>query len=341
MNDMINRRCDGLPDILTSGQHGPKLETDVIYNMDCLEALRSLPADSINCCVSSPPYYGLRDYGADGQIGREPTPEEYISRLITVFRELFRVLRPDGTFWLNIADSYCGSSSKAGYADPKYPKGRPGHAVSVTEKVRGCKPKDLIGIPWLLAFALRGDGWYLRNAAIWEKGNAMPESVKDRMTRSYEFVFLFAKSKSYYYDAAAIAEPVASATIERMKRGRGLQKYAGGAPGQTVQGMHRKRAAGEIYVETIPVFRNKRDVWRINTAPYSGAHFAAFPPKLAETCILAGCPPDGIVLDPFFGSGTAGLVAAQHGRRYIGIDINAEYCRLADERINGSLKGGA
>jgi len=160
------------------------------------------------------------------------------------------------------------------------------------------------------------------------------------MTRSYEFVFLFAKSKRYYYDGAAIAEPVKTATIERMKRGFFTQKYSDGVPGQTAQSMHRKRAAGELSDAEIPVFRNKRDVWHINTVPYGGAHYAAFPPKLAETCILAGCPLGGVVLDPFFGSGTVGLVAVQTGRRYIGIDINAEYCRLAAERINGAAKGG-
>ena len=255
-----------------------------------------------------------------------------------MFREVWRVLRPDGTLWVNIADTYCGTESKGDHCDPKNPKGRTGQQISVNHRANGCKEKDLIGIPWLLAFALRGDGWYLRNAAVWEKGNAMPESAKDRMTRSYEFVFLFAKSKRYYYDGAAIAEPVKAGTVERMKRGFYTQKYAGGVPGQTAQSIFRKRASGELTSAEIPVFRNKRDVWHINTVPYAGAHYAAFPPKLAETCILAGCPSGGVVLDPFFGSGTTGLVAVQTGRRYIGIDINAEYCRLSAERING--KGG-
>ena len=311
------------------------MKTNIILQGDSLNMLQTLPADSVNCCVTSPPYYGLRDYGADGQIGREESPERYIERLADVFREVWRVLRPDGTLWVNIADTYCGTGSKGDHYDPKNPKGRTEQQVSVNHKANGCKEKDLIGIPWLLAFALRGDGWYLRNAAVWEKGNAMPESAKDRLTRSYEFVFLFAKSKRYYYDGAAIAEPVKTATVERMKRGFYTQKYVGGVPGQKAQNLHKKRANGEISSAEVPVFRNKRDVWHINTVPYAGAHFAAFPPKLAETCILAGCPVGGIVLDPFFGSGTTGLVAAQTGRRYIGIDINAEYCRLADERING------
>lgn len=312
------------------------METNIILQGDSAEVLKTLPADSVHCCVTSPPYYGLRDYGADGQIGREESPERYIERLAAVFREVWRVLRPDGTLWLNIADTYCGTGSKGNHYDPKNPKGRTGQQVAINHRADGCKEKDLIGIPWLLAFALRGEGWYLRNAAIWEKGNAMPESVKDRLTRSYEFVFLLAKSKKYYYDAAAIAEPVAEASIKRLKGGRGaIHKYADSIPGQPAQGINRPRAAGAIPDEGIPLFRNKRDVFHINTAPYAGAHFAAFPPKLAETCILAGCPKGGIVLDPFIGSGTSGLVAKQNGRRYIGIDINADYCRLAGERIGG------
>jgi len=311
------------------------METNIILNGDSVEMLKTLPAESVHCCVTSPPYYGLRDYGANGQIGREDTQEQYIKRLVAVFREVWRVLRPDGTLWVNIADTYCGTGSKGLHYDPKNPKGRNGQQVSVNHRAPGCKAKDLIGIPWLLAFALRDDGWYLRNAVIWEKGNAMPESAKDRLTRSYEFVFLLAKSKKYYYDWLAIAEPTAESSIKRLKGGRGQHKYADGITGQAAQGINSPRAAGSVRDEEIPVFRNKRDVWRINTAPYAGAHFAAFPPKLAQTCILAGCPPGGIVIDPFFGSGTSGLVALQHGRRYIGIDINAEYCRLADERIKG------
>jgi len=309
------------------------METNIILNGDSVEMLKTLPAESVHCCVTSPPYYGLRDYGADGQIGREDTPEQYIQRLTAVFREVWRVLRPDGTLWVNISDTYCGTGSKGNHFDPKNPKGRTGQQVSINHHAPGCKHKDLIGIPWLLAFALRSDGWYLRNAVIWEKGNAMPESAKDRLTRSYEFVFLLAKSKKYYYDWLAIAEPTAESSIKRLKGGRGQHKYADGIQGQTAQGINSPRAAGTIRTEEIPVFRNKRDVWRINTVSYAGAHFAAFPPKLAQTCILAGCPPGGIVLDPFFGSGTTGLVALQHGRQYIGIDINAEYCRLANERI--------
>ena len=325
------------PGFTTSGQVDPKSATDIIINADCLDALRSLTDNSVHCCVTSPPYYGLRDYGADGQIGREPTPEEYISRLTDVFRELRRVLRPDGTLWLNISDTYCGTGSKNGYSDPKYPQGRTGDHTSITQKVQGCKPKDLIGIPWLLAFALRADGWYLRNDIIWEKANPMPESVRDRCSRSYEHIFLLTKSKKYYFDYLAISEPIAATTAARLKSERNaIHKYSYEVPGQSnVQGINKARAAGVFNDDNISPLRNKRDVWHINTVPYSGAHFAAYPPKLAETCILAGCPENGIVIDPFFGSGTTGLAAKRLNRRYIGIELNPDYCKLARERIEG------
>jgi len=320
----------------TSGQLDPKLETDVIYNMDCIDALRSLPDNSIHCCVTSPPYYGLRDYGMDGQIGREETPERYIMRLTAVFNELLRVLRPDGTVWLNISDTYCGTGNKGGYGDPKYPNGRTGDHASVTQRVEGVKAKDLIGIPWMLAFSLRADGWYLRNDIIWEKANPMPESVRDRCSRSYEHIFLLTKSRKYYFDHLAISEPIAATTAARLKAGRGIShKYADSIPGQSVQAINKPRAAGQYSELDISPFRNKRDVWRINTVPYSGAHFAAFPPKLAETCILAGCPENGIVIDPFFGSGTTGLAAKGLNRQYIGVELNPEYCQLAIKRIGG------
>ena len=180
------------------------MKTDVIINRDALCALRELPDESVHCCVTSPPYYALRDYGLDAQIGREDTPEQYIDRLVAVFHELKRVLRPDGTFWLNIADTYCGTGSKGGYTDPKNPKGRNGQSLSINRRAPNCKQKDLIGIPWLLAFALRADGWYLRSDIIWQKENPMPESCKDRPSRCYEHIFLLAKSKQYFYDAAAI-----------------------------------------------------------------------------------------------------------------------------------------
>ena len=313
------------------------MSENIIINRDCLLALRDLPDESVNCCVTSPPYYALRDYGMDAQIGREDSPEEYIRRLVLVFREVRRVLTADGTLWLNIADTYCGTGNKGGYLDPKNPKGRNGQSVSLARRASECKQKDMIGIPWLLAFALRADGWYLRSDIIWCKANPMPESCKDRPSRCYEHVFLLTKSKKYYYDALAIAKPIAEGTAARYKGGRSASsKYAEEIPGQgKVQKLNAARAAGTITDADISPVRNARDVWHINTVPYKGGHFAAYPPKLAEKCILAGCPRGGVVLDPFFGSGTTGLAAVKNDRRYIGIELNAEYCELAKERIGG------
>ena len=319
------------------------METNTIIRNDCLAALKDMPDESVHCCVTSPPYYGLRDYGIKGQVGREATPEQYIAKLAEIFMEVYRVLKTDGTCWLNISDTYCGTGSKGGLTDPKNPEGRNGQKVSIAQNVAGCKHKDLIGIPWMLAFALRDRGWYLRNDIIWQKGNAMPESVKDRLTRSYEHIFLLAKSQKYFYDAAAIAEPIAEDTARRYMGGRGgSHKYSGEVPGQAGgQSFNRPRKAGEIKEEDISLFRNCRDVWLINTVPYRGKHFAAYPPKLAERCILAGCPEGGIVLDPFFGSGTTGLAAVRNGRQYIGIELNGEYCVLAGERIGGFIESRA
>ena len=195
------------------------IQLDIIHTGDCLEILKTLPDDSVHCCVTSPPYYALRDYGMEAQIGRETTPKEYISRLTEVFTEVRRVLRPDGTLWLNISDTYAGKGNQGDFVDPKNPNGRNGQAVALNNKVEGCKAKDMIGIPWMLAFALRDTGWYLRNDIIWMKDNPMPESVKDRLSRCYEHIFLFSKSKKYFFDYKAISEPIAPATSERLKRG--------------------------------------------------------------------------------------------------------------------------
>ena len=315
------------------------LKTDTIINRDALYALRELPEESVHCCVTSPPYYALRDYGLDMQIGREDTPEQYIDRLTEVFRELRRVLRSDGTLWLNIADTYCGTGNKGYHADPKNPKGRNGQQIARNNRVSGCKQKDLIGIPWLLAFALRADGWYLRSDIIWQKENPMPESVKDRCVRCYEHIFLFSKSKKYFFDYKAISEPIAPATAERLKRGmKGGNKYGKPVPGQPQpQSINRLREHGEIKDADINPLRNKRDVWKINTVPFKGGHYAAYPPKLVETCLLAGCPEGGIVLDPFMGSGTTGMVASQMGRHFVGVELNPEYTELAYKRIGGEI----
>ena len=312
------------------------METDRILCGDALEMLRTLPDNSVHCCITSPPYYALRDYGAEGQIGREDTPAQYVARLTDVFSEVRRVLRPGGTLWLNIADTYAAKGKPGESMDPKYPKGRTGQMAEINRKVEGCKAKDMIGIPWMLAFALRDSGWYLRSDIIWMKANPMPESCKDRPSRCYEHIFLLTKSRCYYYDAAAIAEPMAASSIARYKRGRIGGKYAEEVPGQgNIQGLNKARSGGYYEDDAVPTVRNKRDVWQINPFPYKGGHFAAFPPKLVETCLLAGCPQDGIVLDPFLGSGTTAAVAKQMGRHYIGIELNPNYCTLAEQRIGG------
>ena len=315
------------------------IQLDKIYIGDCLEVLKILPDESVHCCVTSPPYYALRDYGMEEQIGREATPKEYISRLTEVFTEVRRVLRSDGTLWLNIADTYAGKGNQGDFVDPKNPNGRNGQSVALNYKVEGCKPKDMIGIPWMLAFALRDSGWYLRNDIIWMKENPMPESCKDRCSRCYEHIFLLSKSRKYFFDAKAISEPIAPATAERLKRGmKGGNKYGKPVPGQPqTQTINRPRAHGEITDSMINPMRNKRDVWVVNTVPFKGGHYAAYPPKLVEPCLLAGCPEGGIVLDPFFGSGTTGMVAKQLNRHYIGIELNPEYAELAKARIGGEI----
>lgn len=311
---------------------------------DALESLRELPAESVQMCVTSPPYYGLRDYNCDGQIGLEQTPAEYIERLVGVFREVWRVLMPDATLWLNIADSYAGSGKGAmkesrlrqikNKQSYKFSADNP--AAKLPKTWKGVKPKDMIGIPWALAFALRDDGWYLRSDIIWHKPNPLPESCKDRPTRSYEHLFLLSKSYHYYYDHEAIKEPVAEDTHARMRRAiSNDHKYATGAPGQTPQTFNRPRESRDGVEITFADTRNKRDVWSIATKSYRGAHFATYPVELVLPCILAGCPEGGTVLDPFFGSGTTGEAAAMLGRHFIGIDLNSEFCQLAQNRLEG------
>lgn len=315
------------------------IQLDTIHTGDCLEVLRTLPSESIHCCVTSPPYYALRDYGMGGQIGREASPKEYILRLTEVFTEVRRVLRSDGTLWLNISDTYAGKGNQGDFTDPKNPNGRNGQTVALNNKVEGCKPKDMIGIPWMLAFSLRDSGWYLRNDIIWMKENPMPESVKDRCARCYEHIFLFSKSRKYFFDYRAISEPIAPGTASRLKRGvKGSNKYGEPIPGQVKQQtINLCREHGEITDDMINPLRNKRDVWIINTVPFKGGHYAAYPPKLVETCLLAGCPKDGVVLDPFMGSGTTGMVAKQLDRHYVGIELNPEYKELAEARIGGEI----
>lgn len=286
-------------------------------------ALRIPLADcSVQTCVTSPPYFGLRDYGVAGQIGLEQTPAEYVAQLVTVFREVWRVLRDDGTVWLNLGDSYAGGGRGGNPDDSPFRKQATnlGSLVAASAVPDGLKAKDLIGIPWRVAFALQAEGWYLRSDIIWHKTNPMPESVTDRPTKAHEYIFLLSKSARYYYDAAAVKETVSEATL---------------ADGRTERG---KRGKKGVYAAISgncgfnPSGRNKRSVWTVATKPYSGAHFATFPPELITPCILAGAPEGGIVLDPFSGSGTTVATARQLGRVGIGIELNTEYIGLAQER---------
>ena len=370
---------------------------------DVREKLKELPDQSVHCVVTSPPYWGLRDYGTaswdggdpecdhmsdkrgsrfatpvstkqgsntgsgtasrrdcdcgavriDGQIGMEDTPEQFVANMVEVFREVWRVLRDDGTLWLNLGDSYAGSG-----------KGRnPDGTVHVSAMIAkqgssagtvmgnvkggivpdGLKPKDLVGIPWRVAFALQAEGWYLRQDIIWHKPNPMPESVTDRCTKSHEYIFLLSKSRQYYFDNEAIKEPAKYPFDDRASRADSLAgtsmnsvggktgiRFGGNKYGDSEDPKHATKSGNE-YEATGK--RNKRDVWTVTTRPFKGAHFATFPPQLIEPCILAGCPPDGTVLDPFFGAGTTGLVAQQHGRNWIGCELNPVYAEMAAKRI--------
>lgn len=325
----------------------------------------SLPIadNTIQCVVTSPPYYGLRDYGISDQIGLEPTPDEYITKMVQVFREVHRVMKDDGVLWLNLGDSYAGSGNGSNdyredgaslsKNDNKYGKHKPG----MTD---GYKPKDLLGIPWMVAFALRADGWYLRSDIIWAKPNPMPESVKDRPTKAHEYVFLLTKSARYYYDNEAIFEPSAYDGRKDTKF-KGSTKYKGS--GQTFaergherwpkrlypegnnQSLHDYKHSGYFKDDGTELFqrdadgvpaRNKRSVWTITTQPFKGAHFAVMPEKLVEPCVLASSGVGDTILDPFAGSGTVGVVAQKHGRKFIGIELNPEYVKVAEERLLGA-----
>jgi DNA modification methylase len=310
------------------------LEINKIYQGNVLKVLKTFPDESIHCCVTSPPYWGLRDYGVEGQLGLESTPEEYVSKMVEVFREVKRVLRKDGTLWLNLGDSYCGTGNKGEYKDPKYLDGRNGQKVALNNKIKGMKSKDLVGIPWMVAFALRADGWYLRQDIIWHKPNPMPESVKDRCTKAHEYIFLLSKSRKYYYDHEAIKEPAAYDGRKDTLL-KGSPKYEKGVvPGQVEHSMATKGHERWKKNERGEYVRNKRSVWTIPPKPFKEAHFATFPEKLIEPCILAGCPEGGIVLDTFMGSGTTAVVALKHNRNYIGIELNPEYIKIAEKRIS-------
>lgn len=302
---------------------------------DAAAGLRQLPDGCVDCVVTSPPYYGLRDYGVEGQIGLERSPTKYIARLVEVFREVRRVLKPDGTIWVVIGDSYAGSG-KGGdkHNDGKQSTNRGSVTDSLKNSTRGLigyKPKDLIGVPWMFAFAMRDDGWYLRQDIIWAKPNPMPESVRDRCTRSHEYIFMFSKSRKYYFDGEAISEPTAESTNKRLAQNIDAQTGSERVPGKTNGPM---KAVAPRYGGKR---RNKRDVWTITTRGYKGAHFATFPPDLIRPCILAGCPEGGVVLDPFAGSGTTLQVAKEQGRDAIGIELNRDTRTLYEAGL-GSLR---
>lgn len=268
-----------------------------IISGDCREAIKTLTDNSVHCVVTSPPYWGLRNYESKKQLGMEKSPEDYVESLRDIFREVRRVLRDDGTLWLNLGDCYARSNTTKPDNNIKTP-GRSGIGNIPKAKWKGLPAKNLIGIPWKVAFAMQQDGWHLRSDIIWNKPNPTPESVKDRPTRAHEYIFLFSKSQRYYYDADAVRDPYVS-------------KFDYGHPGG----------------------RNKRTVWTVTPKPFKGAHFAVYPPDLIEPCIKAGCPEGGIVLDPFFGSGTTGLVAERCGRKAIGIELNPKYVKIAKKRL--------
>jgi DNA modification methylase len=289
---------------------------------DARQVLKNVDAGFFDACITSPPYFRLRDYGVEGQIGIEATPEEYTRNLVAVFRGVRRTLRDNGTLWLVIGDSYAGSH--CGQSGP-------------------IKPKDLIGIPWRVAFALQADGWILRQDIIWHKPNAMPESVKDRCTRAHEYIFMFSKSPHYYYDHEAIKEKAVDGDPRPPRGSKGGGKENSGrrkqdGHGRRYEGFNKRYHSAEHPPVTK---RNRRSVWSVTTKPCKEAHFAVFPPDLIKPCILAASRPGGVVLDPFCGSGTTGVVALENNRNFMGIEINPEYCRLANERINGAAKGGA
>ncbi len=325
---------------------------------DCLASLRAMADQSVNTCVTSPPYFGLRDYGHAGQIGLEQTPDEFVAKLVEVFREVRRVLRDDGTLWLNLGDSYAAQRSGTAMPAETLAGGQSGQAVDgrghrgrgdadatrVDGGTRreagsgpahrnasaiGLKHKDLIGIPWRVAFALQADGWTLRQDIIWHKPNPMPESVKDRCTKAHEYIFLLSKGPRYYFDSEAIKEPLAESSLPRLRQNIagqvGTTRHVGKTNGNF-------KAQGNLETG----LRNRRSVWTVTTKPFKGAHFATFPPDLIEPCVLAGCPEGGTVLDPFGGAGTTGLVAARNSRNSILCELNPEYAAMAAERIKGA-----
>jgi len=313
---------------------------NIIEFGDCRETMRRWASDGIKAqtCVTSPPYYGLRDYGNDGQIGLEETPEEYIAAMVEVFRCVRDVLADDGTVWLNIGDSYYNYRPGKGQALVKQTVANSDQDLPQTcarrgNKLEGLKEKDLIGIPWMLAFALRADGWYLRQDIIWHKPNPMPESVQDRCTKAHEYIFLLSKSQKYYFDSEAIREKgEMTAEDSAGSTQRDTRETHGVGGGNSGINKAKQKLAEELATLGYST-RNKRSVWTVQTKPFKGAHFATFPQELIEPCILAGAPVGGIVLDPFMGSETTAQVAQNLGRQYIGCELNTDYKPLQDKRV--------
>jgi DNA modification methylase len=297
---------------------------------DCIESLKKLEDESINTCITSPPYWGLRDYnGEEKQLGLEDTPEEFVENLVKVFREVRRVLRDDGTVWLNLGDSY--SSGGRTTTTNQSLRGDKDYGVTRPKPSKGIKPKDLVGIPWRVAFALQQDGWYLRQDIIWHKPNPMPESVKDRCTKAHEYIFLLSKSPKYYFDNEAIKEDCVGK--DERKWADSYEKAGSIKQGETNANIKRTKR----YSKDGSFKRNKRSVWTVTTKPFKGAHFATFPMDLIEPCVLAGCPVGGTVLDPFAGSGTTGIVAASNDRDAILLELNEDYIKLALDRMKSKL----
>ena len=295
-----------------------------ILEGDCLQMLKRLPSESINTCITSPPYWGLRNYNdEEKQLGMEDTPEDFVENLVKVFREVKRVLRDDGTVWLNLGDSYSSGGRTTNINQSL--RGDKDYGVTRPKPSKGIKPKDLIGIPWRVAFALQADGWYLRQDIIWHKPNPMPESVTDRCTKAHEYIFLLSKNVKYYFDNEAIKEDaLRSGTIPKGK------KYSGELADKNIGNRHTRETLNE---KPVADKRNKRSVWTVTTKPYKDAHFATFPMDLIEPCVLAGCPRDGLVLDPFAGAGTTGQAALANSRKAVLIELNAEYVELIKKRF--------
>ena len=296
------------------------MPTALLLTGDAKSRLRSLPSGKVACCITSPPYWGLRDYGHAGQIGLEDTPEAYVSKIVEVFREVKRVLRDDGTLWLNLGDSYMSGGRTTRAPDAKYDGVREMTTRAVTPD--GLKPKDLIGIPWRVAFALQADGWYLRQDIIWHKPNPMPESVRDRCTKAHEYIFLLSKSERYFYDAEAVSE----ASVQPERAGKIERSFSTGKPEVVL-----RQDVGRSVMRTAT--RNRRSVWTVATHPFKGAHFATFPPNLIEPCLLAGSRPSSVVLDPFGGSGTTAVVALNQGRSVVSIELNPAYIEISRQRL--------